>query len=127
MQIRHVNAPDAPAPVGQYTHAVEVTEASRTVYVSGQVGVGMDGKIPEDATEQARLVWKNIIAQLRAVGMTLDNVVKMVTIVTSLDHLAASRVARGEAMGERKPASTLIVGGLVNPALKIEIEVVAVA
>ena len=28
MQIRHSNAPDAPAPVGQYTHAVEVTGAT---------------------------------------------------------------------------------------------------
>jgi enamine deaminase RidA (YjgF/YER057c/UK114 family) len=127
MQIRHVNAPDAPAPSGQFTHAVEVTGASRTVYISGQVGSAMDGSIPEDATEQGRLVWKNLQAQLRAVGMSVDNIVKMVTIITSLDHLAASRVARGEALGDRKPASTLIVGGLVNPAFKIEIEVVAVA
>lgn len=127
MQIRHVNAPDAPAPSGQFTHAVEVTGASRTVYISGQVGSAMDGSIPEDATAQGRLVWHNIQAQLRAVGMSVDNIVKMVTIITSLDHLAASRVARGEALGDRKPASTLIVGGLVNPAFKIEIEVVAVA
>jgi len=127
MQIRHVNAPDAPAPSGQFTHAVEVTGATRTVYISGQVGTAMDGSVPEDATEQGRLVWHNILAQLRAVGMTVDNIVKIVTIVTSLDHLAASRVSRSEALGDRKPASTLIVGGLVNPAFKIEVEVVAVA
>ena len=127
MQIRHSNAPDAPAPVGQYSHAVEVTGAARTVYISGQVGTAMDGSIPADATEQGRLVWHNITAQLRAVGMNLDNVVKIVTIVTSLDHLAAVRASRTEALGDRKPASTLIVGGLVNPALKIEVEVVAVA
>jgi 2-iminobutanoate/2-iminopropanoate deaminase len=127
MQIRHVNAPDAPAPVGQYTHAVEVTGATRTVYVSGQVGTAIDGAIPEDATEQGRNVWKNITAQLRAVNMTLDNIVKIVTIATSLDHLAAVRASRSEAMGDRKPASTLIIGGLVNPALKIEVEVIAVA
>ncbi len=127
MEIRHVNAPDAPAPVGQYTHAVEVTGATRTVYISGQVGITADGTIPADATEQGRLVWNNITAQLRAVGMTLDNIVKIVTIVTSLDHLPGVRASRGEALGDRKPASTLIVAGLVNPALKIEVEVVAVA
>ena len=126
MQIRHSNAPDAPAPVGQYTHAVEVTGVSRTVYISGQVGTAMDGSVPEDATEQGRNVWKNITAQLKAVGMTLDNIVKIVTIVTSRDHLAAVRTSRGEALGDRKPASTLIVGGLVSPALKIEVEVIAV-
>ena len=54
MQIRLSNAPDAPAPVGQYTHAVEVTGATRTVYISGQVGAAMDGSVPEDATEQGR-------------------------------------------------------------------------
>jgi len=127
MQIRLSNATDAPAPVGQYTHAVEVTGATRTVYISGQVGAAMDGSIPDDATEQGRNVWKNITAQLRAVGMTLDNIVKIVTIVTNLDHLPAVRTSRAAAMGDRKPASTLIVGGLVSPALKIEVEVVAVA
>jgi enamine deaminase RidA (YjgF/YER057c/UK114 family) len=127
MQIRHVNAPDAPAPSGQFTHAVEVSGATRTVYISGQVGTDMDGSVPEDAEAQGRLVWRNIEAQLRAVGMGFDNIVKMVTIITSLDHLAASRTTRAAALGSRKPASTLIVGGLVNPALKIEVEVVAVA
>ena len=127
MQIRHVNAADAPAPVGQYTHAVEVTGATRTVYISGQVGAAMDGSVPEDATEQGRNVWKNITAQLKAVGMTLDNIVKITTIATSLDHLPAVRASRAEAMGDRKPASTLIIGGLVSPALKIEVEVIAVA
>ena len=127
MNIRHSNAPDAPPPVGQYSHAVEDTGATRTVYLSGQVGTARDGSVPEDALTQARNVWANIEAQLRAVGMTFDNVVKIVTIITSLDHLAANRTARGEALGERKPASTLVVGGLVSPAYKIEIEAVAVA
>jgi 2-iminobutanoate/2-iminopropanoate deaminase len=127
MKIRHSNAADAPAPVGQYTHAVEVTGAARTVYLSGQVGAALDGSVPEDATEQGRNVWKNITAQLAAVDMTLDNIVKIVTIVTSLEHLPAVRASRGEALGDRKPASTLIVGGLVSPALKIEVEVIAVA
>jgi enamine deaminase RidA (YjgF/YER057c/UK114 family) len=127
MQIRLSNAPDAPAPVGQYTHAVEVTGATRTVYISGQVGGALDGSVPEDAMAQGRNVWNNITAQLRAVGMTLDNIVKIITIVTSLDHLPAVRATRAEAMGDRKPASTLIVAGLVSPALKIEVEVIAVA
>ena len=39
MQRRDINAADAPAPAGQYTQAVEVTGASRTLYLSGQVGI----------------------------------------------------------------------------------------
>jgi len=109
-------APPRPAPI-----------PSRTLYLSGQVGVGADGQVPEDATAQARLVWANIQAQLRAAGMTLDNLVKITTILPNHADLAATRVARTEALGERKPASTLIIGGLASPAWKIEIEAIAYA
>ena len=49
MQRRDINAADAPAPAGPYTQAVEVTGTTRTLYVSGQVGVAADGSIPENA------------------------------------------------------------------------------
>jgi enamine deaminase RidA (YjgF/YER057c/UK114 family) len=41
--------------------------------------------------------------------------------------VVVAREARSKALGDRKPASTLIVGGLANPAWKIEIEGIAVA
>jgi 2-iminobutanoate/2-iminopropanoate deaminase len=124
---RDINAPDAPAPVSAYTQAVEVTGAARTLYISGQVGIGTDGKVPDDIVAQSRLAWANLAAQLRAAGMTLDNIVKVVTILPNVADVAASRTARQEAFGDRRPASTLIVGGLANPAWKIEVEAVAVA
>ena len=99
---------------------------SRTLYISGQVGTDLDGTTPEDATAQARLVWRNLEAQLRAAGMTLDNIVKIVTIIPDSADIPATRAARAEALGDRRPASTLIVGGLANPAWKIEVEAVAV-
>ena len=71
MQRRDLNAQDAPQPAAAYTQAIEVSGASRTLYISGQVGVRMDGTIPEDVAEQSRLAWKNLEAQLRAAGMTL--------------------------------------------------------
>jgi enamine deaminase RidA (YjgF/YER057c/UK114 family) len=127
MQRRDINAPDAPAPVSAYTQAVEVTGATRTLYISGQVGIDADGNVPDDIVGQSRLAWANLAAQLRAAGMRLDHVVKVVTILPNAADLAASRVARQEALGDRRPASTLIIGGLANPAWKIEVEAVAVA
>jgi enamine deaminase RidA (YjgF/YER057c/UK114 family) len=127
MQRRDLNAADAPAPAGQYTQAVEVTGASRTLYVSGQVGIAADGTVPDDVVAQSRLAWANLAAQLSAAGMTLDNVVKIVTILPDAADIAGSRIGRQEALGDRKPASTLIIGGLANPAWKIEVEAVAVA
>lgn len=127
MNRRDVNAADAPAPVGAYTHAVEVSAVTRTVYISGQVGVAKDGSIPDDLATQARNVWVNLEAQLRAVGMGVGNIVKITTIVTDQAHLGEVRKARAEALGDLKPASTLIIAGLVNPSLKVEVEAIACA
>ena len=127
MQSRDINAPDAPAPISAYSQAVEVTAVTRTLYISGQVGVDIDGNIPDDFMEQSRLVWANVSAQLRAAEMTLDNVVKFVTILPNAADIAASRTSRQEALGNHRPAHTLIIGGLANAAWMIEVEAVAVA
>lgn len=127
MQHRDINAPNAPAPAGAYSQAVEVTGATRTLWISGQVGVAIDGTVPADALAQAKLACASLLAQLEAAGMGIDNIVKLVTIVTDAAHIPASRAARSDMLGDRKPASTLIIGGLANPAWKVEIEAVAVA
>ena len=53
MQRRDLNAPDVPPPVAAYTHAIEVTGATRTLYISGQVGQRMDGTIPPISSSRA--------------------------------------------------------------------------
>ena len=127
MQRRDINAPAGAPPAGAYTQAVEITGAARTLYLSGQVGADTMGTIPDDVAAQARLVWANIQAQLRAAGMTLDNLVKITTILTDFANMAATRSVRTEVLGDRRPASTLIIAGLANPAFKIEIEAIACA
>jgi 2-iminobutanoate/2-iminopropanoate deaminase len=118
---------DAPAPAGQYTQAVEATGATRTLYISGQVGVAADGSIPTDAEAQSALAWRNLQAQLRAAGMGLENLVKITTIVPDRADLPAVRAGRASVLGDHRAASTLIVGGLSNPAWKVEVEGIAVA
>ena len=127
MQRRDLNAPDAPHPVAAYTQAIEVSGASRTLYISGQIGQRIDGTIPDDIVEQSRLAWQNLAAQIKAAGMTLDHLVKVTTILPKQQDVATAREARRKVLGDRKPASTLIVADLANPAWKIEIEGVAVA
>jgi 2-iminobutanoate/2-iminopropanoate deaminase len=127
MQRRDVNAADAPAPAGQYTQAVEVSGAARTLYVSGQVGVAADGSIPENVEAQTALAWRNLQAQLRAANMGIENLVKITTIVRNQADVAAVRAGRSAVLGQHRPASTLIIGGLSNPAWKVEVEGIAVA
>jgi enamine deaminase RidA (YjgF/YER057c/UK114 family) len=127
MQRRDINAADAPAPAGQYTQAIEVIGGTRTLYVSGQVGVAADGSIPDDAEAQTALAWRNMQAQLRAAGMGIENLVKITTIVRDRADTAAVRSGRAAVLGTHKPASTLIIGGLSNPAWRVEVEGIAVA
>jgi 2-iminobutanoate/2-iminopropanoate deaminase len=61
MQRRDLNAPDAPLPISAYTQAIEVSGATRTLYISGQVGQRVDGTIPDDIVEQSRLAWQKIL------------------------------------------------------------------
>jgi 2-iminobutanoate/2-iminopropanoate deaminase len=127
MQRRDINAADAPAPAGQYNQAVEVTGAGRTLYLSGQVGIAADGSVPEGAEAQCTLAWRNLQAQLRAAGMEIENLVKITTIVHNPADIASVRAGRAAVLGTHRPASTLIIGGLADPAWKVEVEGIAVA
>lgn len=127
MQRRDINAANGPAPAGQYTQAIEVTGANRTLYLSGQVGIAADGSVPEDAEAQSRLAWRNLQSQLRAAGMEIGNLVKTTTIVCNPADIASVRAGRTAVLGTHQPASTLIIGGLANPARKVEVEGIAVA
>jgi hypothetical protein len=58
---RDINAADAPGPAGQYTQAVEVAGASRALYLSGQVGIALDGASPKTPRRNAR--WRGGICR----------------------------------------------------------------
>jgi 2-iminobutanoate/2-iminopropanoate deaminase len=127
MQKREINAKLAPQPASAYSQAVVVTDGTRILYISGQLGMDTDGTTPSIMAEQARLAWRDIAAQLSEAGMGFDNLVKVTMIIPDAAEIPASRPARAEALGDRRPASTLIVAGLANPAWKIEIEAIACA
>ena len=127
MQRRELNAPDAPPVATYYSQAVEVSNVTRTLYISGQVGVDGSGKLADDFAAQCRQTLLNLQAQLRAAGMTFGNVVKLNTILPDLANIGELRRIRAEIIGDCKPASTLVVSGLVDPAYKIEIEAIACA
>jgi 2-iminobutanoate/2-iminopropanoate deaminase len=128
MQIRHINAPDAPQPAGgAYVQAVEVVGATRTLYISGQIPAGIDGVVPADFESQARLAWKNIFAQLAAAGMTIDNLVKVTIFLSDRKYIADYRKVRSEALQGRKIGLTTIITGIFDESWLLEIEAIAAA
>ncbi len=125
--IRPLTGDGSPPVQGSYPQAVEVTGATRWLYLSGQIPVAPDGSLAADFTGQCRQVWTNVETQLHAAGMTLDNLVKVTTFLSSRDHALENRQVRLEVLAGRQPALTVIVTGIFDEAWLVEIEAVAAA
>jgi enamine deaminase RidA (YjgF/YER057c/UK114 family) len=112
-----------------YTHVVEVT-AGRPVYIAGQVALDPAGALvgPGDIRAQARQVFDNLQAALRAVGAGFEQVVKLNFYLVDATQLPAVREVRDQYVNTaRPPASTAVeVRRLVREDLLIEVEAVAV-
>jgi 2-iminobutanoate/2-iminopropanoate deaminase len=113
-------------PFAKYSHGVEVSIGSRLVFCSGQLGIDAGGVVPEGAEAQARLCFQAIAAILSEAGMTLEDLVRINAFVVGAEHLAGYMKVRDEFIGDRRPASTLmIVQGFARPEFKVEVEAVA--
>ena len=102
-----------------YSKAVAVSGAGRTVYVSGHLAPG------RSMAEQTNGCIDQIEAAIRAVGGSLEHVVRITAWLTSLEEYAEYARVRGERFGVSLPASAAVqVAGLLQGAL-IEIDAVA--
>jgi 2-iminobutanoate/2-iminopropanoate deaminase len=110
-----------------YAQAHEVTNASRLLLISGQVPADNDDHVPTDFKSQCRLAWANVEAQLKAAGMTLDNLVKVTTFLSDRRYRQENYEVRMEVLGERSPALTVIITGIYDEAWLLEIEAIAAA
>jgi 2-iminobutanoate/2-iminopropanoate deaminase len=127
MKIRPITAPDGNQPVSRYAEAMEVTDARRWVFLSGQTPMRADGTVPEDFRDQARQVWANIQAQLRAAHMSLDNLVKVTVFLSDRRYGPIHRAVREEILGDRVLGLTVIIVGQLDERWLLEVEVIAIA
>lgn len=119
------NPPALSKPTG-YSHVVK---AGNTVYFAGQIAVNAKGEVvgAGDARAQAKQVFANLEAAVKAAGGAKEDIVSITTYLVSREHIAAYREARIAFFGENPPASTLlIISGLAMPELLIEITAIAV-
>jgi enamine deaminase RidA (YjgF/YER057c/UK114 family) len=127
MDSRPITASDAPAASGSYAQAVEIRGHECLLFVSGQIPETADGEVPRDFDAQCRLVWRNVEAQLRAAGMTLDHLVKVTTYLSDRRYRDANGAIRREVLGARTPALTVVIAGIYDEAWLLEIEAIAAA
>ena len=107
---------------------------SKTVYISGQVAWNASGDVvgADDLRAQFVQVYENLRSLVAHAGGTLADVVQLRTYLTSRELLPAFVAIRNDLYptlfpNREYPTNTLlIVGGLVDPALLLEVEAVAV-
>lgn len=116
-----------PDPYAQYgiSQAIQV---GNLVFVSGQVGMDLEGKIvSDDFDAQAEQAFRMLGLVLEAAGSGLDRVAKVNIYVTDMSRFATIVRLREKYFSKPYPADTIVeVSALGLPGLKIEIEAIGV-
>jgi len=123
--------PSTIAPPRGYTHVVETTAPSRTIYFSGQLGMTPDGKFAGGAGDfraQAMQCFENLKAALAAVDGGFEHVVKITNFFVDMAHLQTFFEVRDRYVNTKAPpASTAIqIVKLAREGALFEIEAIAV-
>ena len=95
------------------------------IFVAGTTGFAYAQTIAESPAEQARQAFHNIETALAEAGASLADVVRVRYYVPNPADWPLVVPVLGEVFGAIRPAATALFCGLVDPRMKIEIEVTA--
>jgi enamine deaminase RidA (YjgF/YER057c/UK114 family) len=97
-----------------------------TVYVAGTTGFDYAAmRIDDDPLAQCHQCFRNIASALAQAGCTIDDVVRVRYYLTDAALFATLAPVFGQYFARARPAATAIICGLVDPRMKLEIEVTA--
>lgn len=96
------------------------------VFVSGTTGFDYTTMtISSSVVEQAEQCLQNIAVALKQAGATLDDVVRVNYVLPDASEFEACWPVLRKHLGRARPAAMMITAGLLDPRMKIEIEVTA--
>lgn len=125
MEKKIITSPNAPAPIGPYSHSVLI---GNTLYTSGQVAkdAATGEMIQTDIKAETAKVMENLKAILEAAGMSFNNVVKTTIYCTDLGNFAAINEVYGSYFTADFPARETVQVVKLPLNANVEISVVAV-
>jgi enamine deaminase RidA (YjgF/YER057c/UK114 family) len=96
------------------------------IFVSGTTGFNYESMtIPDGIVEQTEQCVRNIESALAQADANIRDVVRVTYIVPDAGEFPACWPTLRRYFGEVRPAATMISAGLVDPRMRIEIEVTA--
>lgn len=94
------------------------------IWVSGTTGFDYAAMtISSDVAEQAEQTFRNIAAAMEKAGFSLRDVVRVTYIVPDAADFEPCWPVFRKYLGDTRPAATALIAALVDPRMKIEIEV----
>ena len=107
-------------------HYALFAEAGPLVFLSGQLGVGTDGKLIDGGVaEQTSQVLANIEGVLAKLGLTGADVIKTTVWLRPGTEFFAFNDSYADFFGEHQPARTTVYSDLMLPGAAVEIEAIA--
>ena len=116
--------PSAPGAAGlPFSGAVRVGD---TLYLSGDIGRDENGKIPDDAETEARLLLDQYRARLEKAGMTMDDLVFVQVFCSDVSHYDAWNRAYRTYFKKEFPARAFVGAGRLLFGARFEMQGIAV-
>ncbi|KNE21876.1 RidA family protein [Virgibacillus pantothenticus] len=111
------------SPVAPYVHQIEVSNPMRWLTISGQLGMDVDGNVPENPLEQLKLTFQNIKNNLLKANMEIKDNTKLVFyLVGEIDATERKKVI-SDFLEDHLPCTTMVyVVALAAPQFKVEID-----
>lgn len=123
-KIIRLNPDNVPAPVGNYSHVTIIPKNASLYTFSGQIGIDINGIVPDNFNEQVILTFKNIQQLLSSQDLGADNVIKVNIWATEEIDWDFFDNEWENIFGKKYPSMTIAyITALGLPELKIEIEI----
>ena len=108
-------------------HFAPAFAVGNTVYVSGVIGQGADGKVPDDPEAEFTLAFDGVARVLESAGCTMADIVEMTTFHTDMpDSLGTFMKVKDRSVEAPYPAWTAVeVAGIRREGAVVEIRVIA--
>jgi 2-iminobutanoate/2-iminopropanoate deaminase len=118
-----VRSPNAPAPAGPYSQAVD----AGPVYCAGQLGTDpATGKLEEGVVAQTARALVNLDAVLRSAGLGLANVVKTTVFMADLGEFPQMNDEYAKHFSPPFPARSTVQAAALPKGARVEIDAIAV-
>ncbi|MFA5597842.1 MAG: Rid family detoxifying hydrolase [Pusillimonas sp.] len=125
---KHVVQTDAaPAAVGPYSQAI-ATDAGKTVYLSGQIGLepGTGELVSENFEGQVRQAFANMQAVIEASGGSLASIVKLTLYLTDMSKFASANAIMSDIIPQPFPARSTVGVASLPKGAQFEVEAIIV-